>query len=93
MRVIQVIDLKNGLAVHAVRGQRDQYQPVQSSFSPVGSPLEIARGFYTKQGCTELYVADLDAMEQRGQNLKLVSQMASELGLQILLEPVRPICQ
>ena len=30
MRVIPVIDLKSGAAVHAVRGERERYRPLRS---------------------------------------------------------------
>ncbi|HVN53174.1 MAG TPA: HisA/HisF-related TIM barrel protein [Anaerolineaceae bacterium] len=87
MRVIPVIDLKNGLAVHAIHGERERYQPVKNSFSAMGNPLEIASAFHDRYGCAELYIADLDAIEERGQkNLKLVSKIASQTGLQILLD-------
>jgi phosphoribosylformimino-5-aminoimidazole carboxamide ribotide isomerase len=51
MRVVGVIDLKEGTAVHAVRGERERYRPL-------GDPLALARRF----GRDELYVADLDAI-------------------------------
>jgi phosphoribosylformimino-5-aminoimidazole carboxamide ribotide isomerase len=51
VRVVGVIDLKGGTAVHAVRGERERYRPI-------GDPLSVARRY----GLDELYVADLDAI-------------------------------
>jgi phosphoribosylformimino-5-aminoimidazole carboxamide ribotide isomerase len=56
MRVVPVIDLKDGTAVHAVRGERERYRPVRAD------PLSIARAFRSELGLDELYVADLDAI-------------------------------
>ena len=55
MRVVGVIDLKDGTAVHAVRGERERYRPI-------GDALSLARRF----GLDELYVADLDAITGAG---------------------------
>lgn len=63
--LIGVIDLKDGCAVHAVAGKRDQYQPVSL-------PGAVSRGypqqlvdFYAARGLSRLYIADLAAIERR----------------------------
>jgi phosphoribosylformimino-5-aminoimidazole carboxamide ribotide isomerase len=63
MRIVPVIDLKAGAAVHAVRGERERYRPVRSAIAgDDGDPLSLARGFRSELGLDELYVADLDAI-------------------------------
>jgi phosphoribosylformimino-5-aminoimidazole carboxamide ribotide isomerase len=63
MRVVPVIDLKDGTAVHAVRGERERYRPVRSVIAgDEGEPLALARAFAAELGLDELYVADLDAI-------------------------------
>jgi phosphoribosylformimino-5-aminoimidazole carboxamide ribotide isomerase len=63
MRVVGVIDLKDGTAVHAVRGDRERYRPVHSVIGGAdGDALALARGFRTELGLGEIYVADLDAI-------------------------------
>ena len=63
MRVVPVIDLKDGTAVHAVRGERERYRPVRSALAREdGDPLALARAFRSTLGLDELYVADLDAI-------------------------------
>ena len=59
MRVIGVIDLRDGRAVRAYAGRRDRYQPI-------GDAVELARRYVEHYRLTELYVADLDAIEDRG---------------------------
>jgi phosphoribosylformimino-5-aminoimidazole carboxamide ribotide isomerase len=63
MRVVPVIDLKHGTAVHAVRGERERYRLVSSALAgDEGDPLALARAFRSTLGLDELYVADLDAI-------------------------------
>jgi phosphoribosylformimino-5-aminoimidazole carboxamide ribotide isomerase len=57
-RVIGVIDLLDGQAVHARGGKRDEYQPI-------GDAIELARTYVERLGVSELYVADLDAIDDR----------------------------
>jgi uncharacterized protein related to proFAR isomerase len=65
MRVVGVIDLKGGTAVHAVRGERERYRPVSSVLAgDDGDPLAVARAFAAELGLDELYVADLDAISR-----------------------------
>ncbi|NND99552.1 MAG: hypothetical protein HKN47_19730 [Pirellulaceae bacterium] len=72
--LIGVVDLKAGQAVHAVAGQRDQYQevvlrrpavlgrPNQGGIeTPCGDPERLA-AHYAALGLRRLYIADLDAI-------------------------------
>ena len=61
MKVIPVIDVLNGIVVHAVRGIRKEYQPLQSVLTKSVEPLEVAMAF-KNIGFSDLYVADLDAI-------------------------------
>jgi phosphoribosylformimino-5-aminoimidazole carboxamide ribotide isomerase len=72
VRVVGVIDLKAGAAVHAVRGERERYRPL-------GDPLAIARRF----GLDELYVADLDAIAGSGANNALIAALAREARVMV----------
>jgi phosphoribosylformimino-5-aminoimidazole carboxamide ribotide isomerase len=56
VRVIGVIDLRHGRAVRAYAGQRDQYQEI-------GDAVDLARRYVDRYKLTEVYVADLDAIE------------------------------
>jgi len=68
MRIIPVIDLKDGIAVHAVKGERDAYQPLKSALVDNADPLTLANAFREKLGLSEAYIADLDAiLYQRAQ--------------------------
>lgn len=86
MRLIPVMDLKEGLAVHAVRGERERYQPVKSVLADTAHPVDLARAFRDQLGCTEIYIADLDAIQGRGDHRLLVAKLAKLEGLSILLD-------
>lgn len=64
MRVIGVVDLLAGRAVHARGGIRAQYVPVRTVAGAAidGDPLALARAYVDRLGLTELYAADLDAI-------------------------------
>ena len=65
MRLIGVIDLLGGRAVHARAGKRAEYGPVRAvGGSPIepGDAVALARVYLDRFGLSELYVADLDAI-------------------------------
>lgn len=66
MQVIPVVDLKGGQVVHARSGQRDRYQPIETPLSPSSIPGDVVGGLLRLFPFSRLYVADLDAIEQRG---------------------------
>ncbi|MEJ2598086.1 MAG: HisA/HisF-related TIM barrel protein [Anaerolineales bacterium] len=86
MRLIPVLDLKNGLAVHAVRGERQAYQPVHSVFVHGGDPGEVVASFREKFGFTELYVADLDAVLGEGNQHELIHKLARNSGMELIVD-------
>src|SRR4051812_18168176 len=78
MRVIPVIDLKRGVAVHAVRGERERYRPLQSTLAEGSDPVVVTRAVRDRFGLDELYVADLDAIAGDAGSPDLVAALARE---------------
>lgn len=77
MRCTFVLDLLNGEVVHAVRGERSSYRPVHEfsrivSNSNPTSILELLRP-------DEIYVADLNRIQGRGDNLKMIDEMSKKV--------------
>lgn len=68
MKIIPVVDLKGGQAVHARGGLRDDYRPVRSRLSDSSEPRAVVQGFLDLHPFAELYVADLDAIAGTGDN-------------------------
>ncbi|MCE9533427.1 MAG: hisA/hisF family protein [Planctomycetes bacterium] len=62
MRIIPVIDLKAGLVVHGVAGRRDEYRPIVSTLTSSSQPIDVARALIQHVQATEIYLADLDAI-------------------------------
>jgi phosphoribosylformimino-5-aminoimidazole carboxamide ribotide isomerase len=80
VRLIGVIDLLAGRAVHARRGQRDRYLPIGD-----GDAVALARTYLTRFGLRELYVADVDAILGTGTQQSIVAGVVA-LGAQVWLD-------
>jgi phosphoribosylformimino-5-aminoimidazole carboxamide ribotide isomerase len=65
MRIVGVIDIRGGRAVHARRGDRARYEPIDVAVGEGvgGDVVALARVYVERLGVRELYVADLDAIE------------------------------
>ncbi len=66
MQVIPVLDLLDGHAVRAVRGERTRYRPIESSLCATSEPLAVAHALLAATGARTLYIADLGAILQQG---------------------------
>lgn len=75
MRCVAVIDLKEGLVVHAVRGDRANYRPVRSRLTASAAPADVVAALRDHLGLTAFYVADLDAIQQRGSSREIVAEL------------------
>jgi phosphoribosylformimino-5-aminoimidazole carboxamide ribotide isomerase len=59
-----VIDLLNGVVVHAKKGQRQHYQAIQSQLTSSSQPLDIVAALLNYYPFTQLYIADLNAIQK-----------------------------
>ncbi len=80
MQVIPVIDIRNGVAVRAVAGERQSYAALVTPLAATSAPLDVARGLASLHPFESFYVADLDAIEGRGSNVPTVAAMAEALA-------------
>jgi len=85
LKVIPVLDILNGVAVHAMRGERKEYRPLKSVLCASTNPVDVARSFKSL-GFDELYVADLDAILGKSGNFALWGQMGAEAGLNLMVD-------
>ncbi len=87
-RIIPVVDLKGGLVVHARRGEREKYRPVNSVLAQSAELPPIVAAFQLKLGLTEIYVADLDAIATARvhTNLALLQQIATASPLSFIVD-------
>lgn len=86
MRLIPVMDLRDGLVVHAVKGDREHYRPVTSVLTDTAEPLEVARAFREKLGLSELYIADLNAIQGHGHHRALISRLAQQSEMSLIVD-------
>lgn len=85
VKVIPVMDVMNGLVVHAVEGKRDMYRPIEDSVvSPSPDPRDVLWGLH-RYGFREVYIADLDAIMGRGDNT-WVLDYAIRLGFKVIAD-------
>jgi phosphoribosylformimino-5-aminoimidazole carboxamide ribotide isomerase len=79
--VVGVLDLREGLAVHAMAGQRDKYAPIQLADRCSGDVASLL-SHYRQLGIRHLYVADLDAIvngnSHSQKSLERIAQYVSE---------------
>jgi len=85
MKVIPVLDILNSKVVHAIKGKRKDYRPIQSSLTSSAEPLEVAEAFKNK-GFRELYIADLDAIIDCSTNFQVLKQIIDNTGLKLMVD-------
>lgn len=76
-----------GKVVRAQRGERHAYQPVVSRLCHSSAPLDVVQALLELYPFTCLYIADLDAIQQRGAHKTTVAAIRnSHPGLDIWLD-------
>ena len=85
MKIIPVLDIRGGVAVHAIKGERQEYKPLKSVLGSSVNPFDIAMTF-KRIGFTELYLADLDGITKRHPDLRLINQISGIKGFQIMVD-------
>jgi phosphoribosylformimino-5-aminoimidazole carboxamide ribotide isomerase len=77
MQIIPVIDLLNGLVVHAKQGARQHYQPINSLLINSSKPLDIVAALLDYYPFQQLYIADLNAIKKLGStNYSIIESIA-----------------
>lgn len=79
MRIIPVIDLQGGCVVHARRGERAAYAPLRSRLADGADPVAMACALLRLHPFDALYVADLDAIQRRGDNGAAIAALLDAL--------------
>jgi phosphoribosylformimino-5-aminoimidazole carboxamide ribotide isomerase len=93
VELIPVIDLMGGLVVHARRGARDAYRPIETPLCASADPLDVADGLMSLGGFRRLYVADLDAIAGKGGHDAVLARLAARhpaLGLWVDAGEAKP---
>ncbi len=86
MEVIPVIDLMGGQVVRARMGRRETYRPIATPLARTSDPADVVHGLLTLYPFERLYIADLDAIERRGDNRAALRRLNSELALDLWVD-------
>jgi len=79
LHIIPVIDLLNGMVVHAKEGNRTQYLPTNSPLCQSSKPLDIVKAFMAIYPFKTLYIADLNAIQGIVNKTKPHSQIVEDI--------------
>ena len=87
LEIIPVIDLLDGQVVHARRGDRQHYQPIQSSLCNGSDPITVLQALLELYPFDQLYIADLNAIQKRSNHRQIIADIKVRYShLQIWLD-------
>ena len=66
-----------GEAVRAVAGRRAEYRPLETPFAASSDPCAVAKGFLRLYPFKSIYLADLDAILERGGNERALARLSA----------------
>ncbi|MFI3119498.1 MAG: HisA/HisF-related TIM barrel protein [Methylococcaceae bacterium] len=75
MKIIPVIDLKNGVVVHAKQGNRDHYQPIHTNLCKSSDVFQVINAFLGIYQFDTFYIADLNAITHQGDHDRLIVEI------------------
>ncbi|MFA4955542.1 MAG: HisA/HisF-related TIM barrel protein [Candidatus Methanoperedens sp.] len=74
-RIIFVLDILDGSVVHAVKGERSKYKPIQGSMiCDSSNPFEVISVVKPR----EIYIADLDHIQNIGDNFEIIKKISGK---------------
>ena len=76
MELIPVIDLQEGLCVHAQKGLRHLYRPLAAFGDGLGTPHTVVSAYLDLAPFKTLYLADLDALTGKPPQWALIESLA-----------------
>jgi len=83
--LIPVLDLRGGVVVHAIAGQRSAYRPLKSLLTDSIEPVEVLLQLRAATGLETFYVADLDGIID-GRPDWNVLQRLTDTGVRLLID-------
>jgi phosphoribosylformimino-5-aminoimidazole carboxamide ribotide isomerase len=85
--IIPVIDVLNSKVVHAIKGERSKYKPLESYLFDTTNPIHIIKILNKKFKFSKFYIADLDAILHKKPNLNLYKEVLKNSNISIFLDP------
>ncbi|MGZ5052584.1 MAG: HisA/HisF-related TIM barrel protein [Methylobacter sp.] len=75
MKIIPVIDLKNGVVVHAKQGNREHYQPINTGLCTSPDIFDVIQAFLAVYPFNIFYIADLNAITGQSGHDQLLAEV------------------
>jgi phosphoribosylformimino-5-aminoimidazole carboxamide ribotide isomerase len=75
MKMIPVIDLKDGVVVHARQGNRKHYQPINTALCQSSDVFQVIEAFLGVYWFDTFYIADLNAITHQGNHNRLITDV------------------
>jgi phosphoribosylformimino-5-aminoimidazole carboxamide ribotide isomerase len=75
MKIIPVIDLKDGVVVHARQGKRELYQSINTDLCRSSGIYQVIRAFLSSCDFNTIYIADLNAITLQGDHEHLINNV------------------
>jgi phosphoribosylformimino-5-aminoimidazole carboxamide ribotide isomerase len=75
MKIIPVIDLKNGVVVHARQGNREHYEPINTDLCKSSDIFQVIEAFLNVYAFDSFYIADLNAITHQGNHDLLIADV------------------
>ncbi|MDP1772490.1 MAG: HisA/HisF-related TIM barrel protein [Methylobacter sp.] len=75
MKIIPVIDLKDGVVVHARQGNREHYQPINTELCKSPDIFQVIEAFLGVYEFDTFYIADLNAITDQGDHSRLIADV------------------
>ena len=75
MKIIPVIDLKDGRVVHAKQGNRTHYQAIDTALCKSPDIFQVVEAFLGVYAFDTFYIADLNAITDQGDQNHLLNQV------------------
>lgn len=76
-KLIPVIDLLDGQVVHAQRGLREHYRPIETPLAASAEPLAVVAALLSLHAFEDLYIADLGAILGKGGHREVVDRLVA----------------
>ncbi|MDO9422629.1 MAG: HisA/HisF-related TIM barrel protein [Methylobacter sp.] len=75
MKIIPVIDLKDGVVVHARQGNREHYQAINTALCKSPDIFQVIKAFLGIYEFDTFYIADLNAITRQGDHHHLITDV------------------
>lgn len=75
MEIIPVMDLMDGIVVHAREGNREQYRPICTPLCPNPAPVNVLSAFMEVYPFHTVYVADLNSIQGNGNHTRVLDEL------------------